>query len=367
MILADLGADVLLVERPRTGDPTRRFGGHFEALNRNKRSVALDLKTDVGREMFLRLAATADVVIEGFRPGVVDRLGIGPGVLRERFPELVVASISSFGQTGPLASRGGHDLTMQATAGLVQVGPLGGRPSPLPLPLADISSALFAAIGIVSALLARERSHRGSYVDVSMLDSLVSLRSTMLVSALNRLEPAPYPPDDPGYGVFTTGDGRLLTLSIAGEDHQWRALCEELGMFDLAALTTEERESRADEIDARLVAVVAQHPASWLEERLAARGVGAGIASDLADVAGHEQVRARALVVTAGGADGPLVVRQPIVFDGTCQTVRCRAPRLGQHTRELLAEVGYGAEQIAAALASGSIAETSPMPTSRET
>jgi crotonobetainyl-CoA:carnitine CoA-transferase CaiB-like acyl-CoA transferase len=365
MVLADLGADVVLVERPNGGDPTRRFEGHFEALNRNKRSVAVDLKSARGRGMFWRLVAGAAVVLEGFRPGVVERLGIGPETMRDRFPRLIVASISSFGQTGPQAGRGGHDLTMQAAAGLVEASPGGGRPAPLPLPLADLSSALFAAVGIIAALLARERHGHGAYLDVSMLDCLVALRSTMLVSALNGLDPAPYPPQDPGYGVFTTADGRLLTLSIAGEDHQWRALCEEFDLADLAELTTEERECRATEIDRRLADVIGRSLAARLEARLAARGVGVGVVFDLLQVADHPQVYARGLVVPAGG-DGPRVVRQPILFDGAAGAIRRRAPRLGQHTRELLLEAGCAREELDAALAEGVIVETPLTPTGTE-
>lgn len=357
MILADLGADVILVERPNGGDPTRRFSGHFEALSRNKRSVAVNLKSERGRDVFLRLAETADVVVEGFRPGVVDRLGIGAQTLRRLVPSIVYASISSFGQTGPLSPRGGHDLTMQAAAALVATRPGGGRPAPAPLPLADIASAMYAALGIVTALLARQRSSEGSHVDISMLDALVSWRSTMLVSTLNELDPAPYPPDDPGYGVFVTEDGRLLTLSIAGEDHQWRALCEELGLDDLADLREADREKSAESIDERLACAIRGRTAAWLEERCAARGIGAGIVKELAAVAEDPQVVARGLLVRAGD-DGPLVVRQPLLFDGEASTVRHAAPLLGEHTRELLKEVGYADGDIDELLSERAVAQT---------
>jgi crotonobetainyl-CoA:carnitine CoA-transferase CaiB-like acyl-CoA transferase len=346
MILADLGADVVLIERPNGGDPTRRFAGHFEALGRNKRSVALDLKDDRGKAVFLSLASAADVVVEGFRPGVMARLGLDAHNLRSRHPELIFVSISSFGHTGPLTARGGHDLTMQAAAGFLS-GSKDERPAPAPLPLADIASAMYATIGIVTGLLVRARTGRGTEIDVSMLDALVSWHSTMLVSAMNGLDPAPYPPDDPGYGVFRAADGGLVTLSIAGEDHQWRALCEELGLPELAGLTELQREERAAEIDAELSRALGTLAGAEVVERCASRGIGAGLAVELPEVADDPQVVARGQIVHAGDdADAPRVVRQPLLFDGEGSEVRRRAPQLGEHTREILQEVGYSANEI---------------------
>ena len=169
MLLADLGADVIMVERPGGGDPSRRFAGLFASFNRNKRSVVLDLKSADGRDEFLRLVDTADVVMEGFRPGVMSRLKIGADELRARKPSLIFVSISSFGQTGPQAGVAGHDLSIQAAAGMIDV-PLGqeaGLALPV-LPLADISSAMFAAMGVVTALFARSKSEQGATIDVSM-------------------------------------------------------------------------------------------------------------------------------------------------------------------------------------------------------
>jgi crotonobetainyl-CoA:carnitine CoA-transferase CaiB-like acyl-CoA transferase len=358
MILADLGADVILVERPGGGDPTRQFPGHFEALGRNKRSVAIDLKSEPGREAFLALAANADVVVEGFRPGVLERLGISMPSLRERFPRLVCASISSYGQTGPLRQDGGHDLTIQAAAGFVKPGP-DGRPAPAPLPLADLSSALYAAIGIVTALFVRGEGE-GSYVDVSMLDCVVSLHSTMLVSALNGLGIAPYPPDDPGYNVFVAADGSFVALSIAGEDHQWQALCAELQLERHAHLSERERERRAAELDRELAAAISTRQGQELIDRCNERGIGAGpVVADLAEVADNPQVRARGQLVRAGGPHGPLVVRQPLLFDGEGSEVDRGSPRVGQHTREVLSEVGMEAGEIESLLETDAAFESS--------
>lgn len=194
MLLADLGADVILVERPGSGDPSRRFPGLFASFNRNKRSVVLDLKSESGKAEFLQLVDTADVVMEGFRPGVMARLQFGAEALRARKPSLVFVSISSFGQNGPQVGVAGHDLSIQAAAGMIDV-PHGQEASlSLPvLPLADISSAMFAALGVVTALFARSRSGRGSEIDVSMLDSLVSWMTPFLGRQLTNFRLAPCP------------------------------------------------------------------------------------------------------------------------------------------------------------------------------
>lgn len=357
MILADLGAEVMLVERPAGGDPTRRFTGHFEALNRNKRSIAVDLKSEPGRAVFLDLAAGADVVIEGFRPGVMARLGLDPAELRGRFPDLVVASVSSFGQTGPLGDRGGHDLSVQGLAGLVS---RGEDPEPAPLPLADIASAMFAAVGILASLFGRERGGPASRIDVGMLDALVSWRSTAIVSALNGLAPAPYPPDDPGYGVFQVGPGgELFTLSIAGEDHQWRGLCEILGRDDLGALRVPAREERKDELVAWLRQALRAADPRELEARLGERGVGFGLVNDDASVAKDPQVVARELVVGVDSAPGLKVIRQPVRFDDLTSRVARPAPMLGQHTREVLHELDYPQDRIDELFAGGVVVESS--------
>jgi crotonobetainyl-CoA:carnitine CoA-transferase CaiB-like acyl-CoA transferase len=354
LILADLGADVILVERPKGGDPTRRFSGHFAGLNRNKRSVAIDLKSPRGKEVFLDLAATSDVVVEGFRPGVLDRLEVGPKVLRDRAPDLVVASISSFGQTGPLGARGGHDLSVQGIAGFVR----GTPPAPAAFPLADLASGMFAAIGILASLLTRERGGAASHVDISMLDALVTLRATSMVSSLNGLDPAPYPPEDPGYGVFETAAGERITLSIAGEDHQWKALAETLGLDDVAGLTTVEREARADELAERLRTRIRAADWTAVETELSARGVGFGPVNDDESVADHAQVRARKLLVSERGGAPTVFVTQPIKFDGEGSAVTRPAPQLGEHTAELLAEVGYQPAEIADLEATGVIASS---------
>lgn len=345
MILADMGADVVLVERPDGGDPTRRFPGHFAALNRNKRSIALDLKSPDGLAAMLALVDTADVLVEGFRPGVMEKLGLGETDMRRRNPSLVYCSISGYGQTGPLARRGGHDLSMQAMTGFVttDVGGSGADslPRPAPLPLADLASAMFAVVGVLSGLVGRCRGDgNGVGVDVSMVDSLVAWRSVSLVSALNGLEPSPYPPHDPGYGVFRTADGAHVCVSIAGEDHQWRALCEELGLDDLAALSTPQRESDESGIRARLSEAIRDADWDRLSTALEERGVGFGEVNDDEAVTAEPHIKARDMVIEVADGTGLVATRQPVVFDGVTGRIDRGVPALGQHNHELLDEIG---------------------------
>ena len=338
MLLADLGADVIMVERPGTGDPSRRFAGLFASFNRNKRSVVLDLKSPAGKEDFLQLVDTADVVMEGFRPGVMARLKIGAEDLRARKPTLIFVSISSFGQNGPQVGVAGHDLSIQAAAGMIEV-PLGqeaGLALPV-LPLADISSAMFAAMGVVTALFARTRSGQGTVIDVSMLDSLVSWMTPFLVPPMNNLPTRTLPPQDPGYGLFATADDRQITLSIAGEDAMWSALCKLLGLMQFAALTELERSERAKEIGPPLRAAIARWPYERLYERLEELGIAFGPVRLLHQVLTDPQMVARRMAVEVDGPQGAQkFVRQPLVLDGDAGVIRVQAPSLGQHTDEVL-------------------------------
>ena len=350
LLLADMGADVILVERPGQGDPSRRFAGLFASLNRNKRSVTLDLKSAQGRAQFLGLVDTADVVLEGFRPGAMARMKLDAETLRARKPDLICMSISSFGQTGPSIGVAGHDLSIQAAAGMVDVVPGQEGATALPvLPLADIASAMFAALGIVSALLARSRSGKGSQVDVSMLDSLVSWMTPFLVPPLNGLPTRPLPPLDPGYGIFATADGRQITLSIAGEDHMWHALCDLLALPALAALNEQQRSDRAAEIGPQLRAAMMLQPHDALCRELEARRVAFGPVLALDQVLQHPQMVARRMTVQATGASAAQTfVRQPLLFDGAAPVSVLPVPALGQHNQELLG-AGRVASTIAAA------------------
>ncbi|MDO9437530.1 CaiB/BaiF CoA-transferase family protein [Hydrogenophaga sp.] len=337
LLLADLGADVILVERPDSGDPTRRHPGLFASLGRNKRSVALDLKSPQDRARFLELVDTADVVMEGFRPGVMERLGLDAQALRARKPALIYVSISSFGQTGPMAAVAGHDLSIQAVAGMVSVPPGREETATLPvLPLADIASGMFAALSVTSALAGRSRSGEGCNVDVSMLDAMVSWMTPFLVPGMNQLPVRPLPPEDPGYGLFATANGGQLTLSMAGEDHMWQALCGILELDDLAMLSDAVRSERRAEIVPRLREAIRGRPLDALCEQLTAARIAFAPVQRGDDVLNHPQVQARGLVVEH---EGQRYIRQPLLFNGQASGVSRGVPALGEHTAQVLGEL----------------------------
>jgi crotonobetainyl-CoA:carnitine CoA-transferase CaiB-like acyl-CoA transferase len=339
LILADLGADVVLVERPRGGDPTRAFPDFFEALNRSKRSVALDLKSEDGRAAFLRLVESADVLLEGFRPGAMARLGLGYEDVAAVNPSIVYVSISGFGQDGPACGRAAHDLSYQAIAGVLY-DVLDREPGESHhLQLADLSSGLFATIAALSGLVARAATGVGSYFDLAMTDCLVSLMTTQLFPVLNGtgLGPAPFL-DEPAYRLYRTADGRLLSLSIAHEDPFWRALCEATGLDDAASLGAEERWSRRDELIQRLAEAIAQRTLDEWVDLLVSVDVPCAPVHSLAEVAEDPQVRHRGQIVRIGGGEAPprLHVAQPIRVDGRVAGPRARAPQLGENTDELV-------------------------------
>jgi crotonobetainyl-CoA:carnitine CoA-transferase CaiB-like acyl-CoA transferase len=208
--------------------------------------------------------------------------------------------------------------------------------------MADLASAMYAVIGVVSALVARERTGEGSVVDIAMLDALVSWRTASMVPELNQLEPAPYPPNDPAYGVFLAGaNGELVTLSIAGEDRQWRDFCEVIRMHDLADVPVRERELRSEEIVSRIQDSLLHCELDATREALSSRGVTLGRVNDDRSVAEDPQVVFRELIVPVEEDPNVRVVRQPILFDGVGGRVRTRSPGLGEHSRELLHELGY--------------------------
>lgn len=339
MLLADLGADVILVERPEGGDPSRRFRGLFASLNRNKRSVTLDLKSERGHAEFLRLIDSADAVIEGYRPGVMARLKLGAEVLRERKPSLIFMSISSFGQFGPNVNVAGHDLSIQGAAGMIDV-PLGqesGFTLPV-LPLADISSAMFAALGVVTALFRRSQSGQGATIDVSMLDSLVSWMTPFLVPPMNQLPTRALPPEDPGYGLFATADGRQITLSIAGEDHMWSSLCALLQLNEFAALGEAQRSEQRAVITPHLRAAIARWPCDELCRRLEAERIAFGPVLRMHEVLHDPQMIARHMTIDIKGAPDAAsrFVRQPLLIDGDTGSLVRPAPKLGEHNAEVL-------------------------------
>jgi crotonobetainyl-CoA:carnitine CoA-transferase CaiB-like acyl-CoA transferase len=348
-VLADMGADVIKVEPPG-GDSTRRSLGTaaFLAVNRNKRSIELDLKDDEQRATFVRLAETADVVLENHRPGVVARLGVDYETLREVNPRLVYASISGFGQTGPYAQRPGYDLIAQGLAGIMSVtGEPDGNPVKCGIPIGDLSSGLFCAVAILSALHARERTGRGQYIDTSLFEGALALsiwesaelwatgRAPGKLGSAHRLT-APYQ-------ALRTADG---WITVGGNTQAlFERLCDVLDV----PLAADPRFATNDARMSNVAALVAE-----LEEALAARttvewiaalvegGVPCGPIHDYAEVFADEHTQAREMEVTLEHPEQGTIhaLGVPVKLSDTPGGVRRPAPLLGQHTEEILREAG---------------------------
>lgn len=346
LLMADLGADVILVERPGIGDPARQFPAFHAALNRNKRSVALDLKADGDKQRFRDLVASADVLLEGFRPGTMQRLGLGYEAMASINPRLVYASISGFGQTGPYRDRPAHDLSYQALAGFLHA-QAATRSTQLPSDIAvgDLSSGMFAALGVLAALLARARTGKGAYIDVSMTDGLVSWMSVMVGPAMNG-EPLADIAAEPAYGLFECQDGKLLSLSIAHEDWFWRPLCTLIGMEDVADLKRAQRTRREVELVARIGKAIAAAPRAQWADKLDAAGIPWGPVSAIDEVAADPHFIERGLFSDVADGDGRRrrYVAQPLIIDGHHPGPTRGVPGLGEHTEEVLSELSLRAQ-----------------------
>jgi len=346
LLLADFGADVVKIEEPGRGDYMRWMGpavgdqsALFNALNRNKRSAVLDLKSEAGREAFLKLAARADVVVEGNRPGVIDRLGIGWPVLHELNPKLVLCSITGYGQDGPLARSAGHDLNYMAIAGaLSQNGPAGGPPIPLGVQVADLGGGgMGAAVAILAALYEVSRGGEGRHLDVAMMDGALAWTAAARADVAAGGEHAPrgrgrLTGGIPCYRVYRCADGHLSVGAL--EPKFWEALCEALGRPDLVPRQFASGDE-ADAVGIELEEIFARQTRAEWAEKLKGLEVCVEPVLEPHEVAGHPQVQARGLVVdTPTGQE----VRPAVVTDSNWR--RLPPPRLGEHTAEILAEVG---------------------------
>lgn len=339
LLMADLGAEVILVERPSGGDPARQFPDFHAALARNKKSVALDLKSEEGRTGLLELVRSADVLLEGFRPGTMGRLGFGYDAAAALNPRLVYVSISGFGQTGPYQDRPAHDISYSAMAGLFfRQAASGEVASPGDMAFGDLSSAMFATVGTLAALVERGRTGRGTYVDVSMTDGLVSWMSVLLGPVMNGGSIAAIGAE-PGYGFYRARDGRLLSLSVAHEDWFWKPLCRVLGLDDVSGYGHAERVAHEAALRRRIAGRVAEADRDDWGRRFDEAGVPWGPVHSLEEVAADPHFRARGLFTTARDGDGRerRHVAQPLVWAGTRPGPRTGVPALGEHTEDVLA------------------------------
>jgi len=354
MQLADHGADVIKVEKPEGGDEARRMppfvngeSAPFMVWNRNKRSITLDLKAEPDRQRFLALLETADVLLENYRPGTMDRLGLGYDALKTRFPRLIYCAISGFGQTGPERARGGFDLMTQAMSGLMAVcGPADGPPHRLPIAISDVGAGLYATIGILAAVEARHRTGRGQYVETSLFEAAMSLG---VYEAAHYFTTGEKPPrigqahrGSSPYQVFKTADG-WMTFG-ASQQNFWTRLCTIVELPELATdprfVTNAERVKHNDALVALLQARLETRPtAHWLGE-LQAAGIPAAPVLTHDQVFTHPQTLARDMVVEVEHAKAgrSRTLGIAVKLSDTPGAVTRAAPTLGQHTDEVLAE-----------------------------
>ena len=373
MMLGDLGADVIKVERPGRGDDSRGWGppfvgrpygpypgesAYFIAANRNKRSITVNLKTPEGQGIVRRLAAVSDVLVENFRTGVLEGMGLGYEDLRSVNPRLVYCSISGYGRTGPYAERPGYDFIIQAEGGMMGItGPEEGPPSRVGVPIVDITAGMFAATAVLAALRARDLTGEGQLVDISLLDTQVALLTNVASNYLvgggppRRLGNAH--PNIAPYEAFQARD-RWFALAAANE-RQWATLCQVIGRPELKDdprfVSNGLRVSNRPELVAVLNEIFATRDADEWLAMFREAGLPCGPINTVPEVFAHPQVRARELVLEiAHPAAGPVrLTGFPYKFSGTPAQVRRPPPLLGQHTEEILTEMlGYAAEEVSA-------------------
>jgi crotonobetainyl-CoA:carnitine CoA-transferase CaiB-like acyl-CoA transferase len=372
-LLADLGADVVKVEKLPGGDDSRSYRQHtlngestpFMMMNRNKRGIAVNLKTPGGVEAVKRLLAGADVLVENYRLGALDKLGLGYEVLKVLNPRLVYCTITGYGRTGPDAGKGGFDLIAQGVSGLMSVTGLpGGEPMKSGTPVADINAGILGALGVVSALLRRASTGQGQLVDTSLMEAAVHQTFWQVALYLaTGVNPQPSGSSHiltAPYQAFPTDDG---WINIGGANQaNWERVAAVLGLPELLAdprfKTNADRmahkQALADLISAR---TRTRPSAEWLAA-LEAAGVPAGPINRISDMLADPQVRARQMVVELDHprAGSVPALGLPIKFSDTPGSVRSAAPLLGQHTREVLRSLGYSDAQVDALVHEGAVA-----------
>jgi crotonobetainyl-CoA:carnitine CoA-transferase CaiB-like acyl-CoA transferase len=359
MMLGDFGADVIKIEEPGIGDPARQSragikqpGAYFLATNRNKRSIAINLKQPAGRDIFLELAKEADVVVEGFRPGVMDRLGIGYETLKEINPRLIYCAITGYGQGGPYRGKAGHDINYISIAGLLGVNGMKDGPPMIPgVQIADLAGgSMHAVIGILLALQMRERSGEGQLVDVSMMDGSLAMMFVPFAAYLaNGAQPRRGAEGLSGryacYRVYETQDGRYLALG-ALEPKFWENACRVLGREDFI-----DQQFVDDEQSECIRALSEIFRAKRADEWLAAfEGVDTclTLVKDIAEMIDDPQVKSRGLIseIDHPSAGRIKQIAPTVKLSATPGEMRSPPPLLGEHTSEVLKELGYTDEMI---------------------
>ncbi|MET0179885.1 MAG: CoA transferase [Novosphingobium sp.] len=363
LALADLGAEVIKVEPPGTGDETRTFppmrGGeshYFLSVNRGKKSIVVDLKTPDGVALARDLAARCDIVIENYRPGVMDRLGLGYAALAADNPGLIYCAISGFGQTGPLRDRPSFDIVLQAMSGALSVnGEPGQGPVKMGLPIGDLVGGINGPIGILAALHERHRTGRGRYIDISLMDGLIGLLGYLAQLAFfTGADPTPQGSQHPNlvpYGAFPARDGSIIVACLT--NGFWGRICEALGhrehTDDPRYDTLEKRRDRRDEVNALISAFTSERTVDELVALFTAHEVPHAPILGVKEALEQPQTAARGMVVEADHATlGPIpIVASPIRFGDAVPPPPDAPPVLGQHTDDILGRLlGFSPERI---------------------
>lgn len=371
-ILGALGAEVVKVERPDTGDDGRAWGppfwtgegAMFLSVNAGKRSLAVSLADERGREIVLRLTDGADVFVQSLRPGLAERMGLGAEVIRSRNPRLVYCSLGAYGHVGPLAHEPGYDALIQAAGGLISMtGEPGHSGVRVGSSLIDMGTGMWSALGIVAALLERERTGKGTLVDTSLYETALGYIGYHLVGYLAdgtvpTGQGTVFPMVAP-YQVFPTRDGELMIA--AGNDRLFSLACGVLGMSELVSdarfLTNPDRVRNREELVELLTARLRERDTADWHERLTAAGVPAAPVADVADVANAPQTDALEMIQAVAHPRIPelRLPALPLSFDGERAQHRSSPPLVGEHTAEVLAELGYSEGEVASLATEGVI------------
>lgn len=305
-LLAEMGADVLKIEPPG-GDPMRVFPELFEVLNAGKRTMVVDLKTEAGREEILSLAVGADAFMEGFRPGVADRLGVGYESVCAVNSAIVYCSISGYGATGPLSQVPGHDVNYQAYAGVLS--PLGGKPVTATVPIGDLGAGMTAAMATVAACFRSRAAGEGERIDIGIADVLATW-----TGAIGKLTPTGSPQAMnglPGYGIYRTSDERFITIGVLAEDNFWSQLCNALELLNLEGIGLIDRIRMKKELDAEVASAVARLTLAEVQDLLRRNDVPAAPVLTREEMLEHRHFIQRGTVMCSGEKEGSPTMGHP--------------------------------------------------------